>query len=133
MVDPGRLADVLSELAGSMTSDASMLGVVDALVGCIVRVLPVTGAAAMLIVPGTDSRYVVGSDEATRLFEELQLQSGAGPAWLAQETGEAVSITDLHADGRFAGLVAAAGGGPAAVFSLPLRHDYDRFGSIDLF
>ena len=134
MVDEGKLAEVLSEFARTMIVESPMRAIADRLVKRIVEVLPVTGAGVTLIVPETASRYIAASDESALRYEQLQSDIQDGPLHLAYATGEAVSVADLHDDGRFSQFAEAAlPGGLAAVFTFPLRHDTDRLGAMALY
>lgn len=134
MVDEGKLAQVLSDLARTMITDSPMQGIADRLAKCIVEVLPVTSAGVTLIVPETGSRYTAASDATALRYEQLQNDIQDGPFHVAHATGEAVRVADLHADVRFSQFAAAAiPSGLAAVFTFPLRHDTDRLGAMDLY
>src|SRR4029434_2871432 len=91
-----QLSDVLSEFARTMVTDFPIQAILDHLVKRIVDVLPITAAGVTLISPGTDPRYVAGSDESALRFEELQTELGEGPCLAAYRTGEAVSVADLR-------------------------------------
>ncbi|MGZ5374658.1 MAG: diguanylate cyclase domain-containing protein [Aeromicrobium sp.] len=134
MVDEGKLAEVLSEFARTMIVESPMQEIADRLVKRIVEVLPVTGAGVTLIVPETASRYIAASDESALRYQQLQSDIQDGPLHMAYATGEAVSVADLHNDGRFSQFAEAAlPAGLAAVFTFPLRHDTDRLGAMALY
>ncbi len=133
MVDEGKLCEVLSEFARTMTTESPVHGIADRLVKCIVEVLPITGAAIRLTYPDVASRYITASDDATLCYEQLQSETD-GPSRISEATGEPVSAADLQADGRFPTFAAAAcPAGAAAVFTFPLRHDVDRLGALTLY
>ena len=89
MVDEGKLAQVLSDLARTMITDSPMQGIADRLAKCIVDVLPVTSAGVTLIVPETGSRYIAASDATALRYEQLQYDIQDGPFHVAHATGEA--------------------------------------------
>ncbi len=134
VVDEGKLSEVLSEFARTMTTESPVHGIADRLVRCIVEVLPITGAAITLTFPDTASRYITASDEAALRFEQLQYETLDGPSAISATAGVAVSIMDLQADGRCPTFAAAAcPAGAAAVFTFPLRHGADRLGALTLY
>jgi diguanylate cyclase (GGDEF)-like protein len=134
MVHEGKLSEVLCEFARTMVVASSMRAIADRLVERIVEVLPVTSAGITLIVPETASRYITASDESALRYEQLQSEIQDGPFHMAYATGEAVSVADLHDDGRFSEFAAAThSAGLAAVFTFPLCHDTDRLGAMDLY
>jgi diguanylate cyclase (GGDEF)-like protein len=129
-----RLSEVLSEFARTLVTDFPIQAILDHLVGRIVDVLPVTGAGVTLISPGTDPRYVAASDEAALRFESLQTELGEGPCLKAYETGEPVSIPDLHDTDEFPAFTPRAlEEGLVAVFTFPLRHGERQLGALDLY
>ncbi len=134
MVDEGKLSHVLCEFARTMITDSPMQGIADRLVKCIVQVLPATSAGITLIIPDTSTRHVAASDEFAFRYEQIQSEVQHGPLRTAHATGEAVSVANLHEDGRFAEFSAATRAtGLAAVFTFPLLHDTDRLGALNLY
>ena len=119
-----QLADVLSEFARTMLTDFPIQGILDHLVKRIVEIMPITAAGVTLISPGVDPRYVAASSGSALRFEQLQTELGEGPCLAAYQRGRgdlgggsarARAVPELRAAG--------AGGGLAAVFTFPLRHD----------
>jgi len=129
-----RLSSVLSEFARTMVTDFPIQRILDYLVERIVEVLPVTGAGVTLISPGVAPQYVAASNAAALRFEQLQTELCEGPCVAAYESGAAVAIPDLAADGSFPAFgPAALAAGMAAVFTFPLRHGSGRLGALDLY
>ncbi len=134
MPNEQQLSSVLSEFARTLVTDFPIQGILDHLVLRIVDVLPITGAGVTLITPDTDPRYVAASDDAALRFEELQTELGEGPCLVAYETGESVSVADLHDDPRFPNFTRRAlEEGLVAVFTFPLRHGDMQLGALDLY
>src|SRR3984957_15700373 len=101
MPEDEQLSDVLSEFARTMVTDFPIQGILDHLVKRIVDVLPITAAGVTLIAPGLEPRYVAASDSSALRFEKLQTELGEGPCLAAYTSGEAISVPDLHLEGRF--------------------------------
>jgi diguanylate cyclase (GGDEF)-like protein len=129
-----QLSEVLSDFARTMLTDFHVQGILDELVGRIVRMLPITGAGVTLISPLAGPRYVAASDSAALRFEELQTELGEGPCLAAYLTGEAISVPDLSTEPRFKLFCARAqDAGLAAAFTFPLRQGTRRLGALDLY
>ena len=134
MVDSVRMSELLSDFARTLATDFSVQTILDRLVKSIVDLLPVTGAGVSLISIDAAPQYVAASNARALLFEQLQSDLGEGPCQLAFSSGEAVSIPDLAADGRFPSFgEAALAGGLAAAFTFPLRAIDSRLGALDLY
>ncbi len=134
MPNEQQLSSVLSEFARTLVTDFPIQGILDHLVLRIVDVLPITAAGVTLITPDTDPRYIAASDEAALRFEELQTELGEGPCLVAYETGESVSVSNLHDDPRFPNFTRRAlEEGLVAVFTFPLRHGDMQLGALDLY
>ena len=134
VVNEDKLSVLLSEFARTLTTDFPISGILDYLVKRIVDVIPVSSAGVTLISDTKAPRFVAASDSSALRFERLQSELGEGPCLAAYETGEAVMIDDLRAEGRFPRFVpAAAEAGLAAVFTIPLRHDGGCLGALDLY
>ncbi len=129
------LSDVLSEFARTMVTNFPIQGILDHLVSRIVDILPITAAGVTLIVPGLDPRYIAASDPSALRWEQLQTELGEGPCLAAFETGEAVSVPDLHFEERFPKFAPRAlASGLVAVFTFPLRHEERQpLGALDLY
>jgi diguanylate cyclase (GGDEF)-like protein len=129
-----RLSDVLSEFARTLVTDFPIQGILDHLVRRIVDVLPISAAGVTLISPTTEPRFIAASDESAMQAERLQTELGEGPCLAAYHTGSAVSVADLHEDGRFPAFSAQAlAQGLVAVFTFPLRDGDRRLGALDLY
>ena len=100
MVDEGKLSEVLCELRADDDHRSPMQGIADRLVKCIVEVLPGTSAGITLIVPETRPAYIAASDELALRYEHIQARSRMD-RFTGPRAGEAVSVADLHDDGRF--------------------------------
>ncbi len=134
VVDEDTLISLLSDFARTLTTDFPIQRILDHLVDRIVDVLDVTAAGVTLISPGAMPHYVAASDADALAFERMQTELGHGPCVSAYETGEAVLVPDLRADGRFADfLPTALDAGMRAVFAFPLRHGAGRLGALDLY
>jgi diguanylate cyclase (GGDEF)-like protein len=129
-----QLSEILSEFARTMLTDFPIQRILEELVRRIVELMEITGAGVTLISDTTSPHYVAASDGAALKFEELQTVLDEGPCVVAYQTGEAVSIPDLHKEKRFPGFVGAAlEAGLVAVFTFPLRQDDRRLGALDLY
>ena len=134
MVDEDTLSAVLSDFARTLITDFPIQGILDHLVERIVDVLPVSGAGVTLISPGKAPHYVAASNADALRCERLQTELGNGPCVLAYESGDAVTIPDLHRDARFPDFARSAlADGMRAVFAFPLRHGLGRLGALDLY
>lgn len=134
MPNEQQLSSVLSEFARTLVTDFPIQGILDHLVLRIVDVLPITAAGVTLITPDTDPRYIAASDDSALRFEELQTELGEGPCLVAYETGESVTVSDLHGDPRFPNFTRRAlEEGLVAVFTFPLRHGDMQLGALDLY
>ena len=70
----------------------------------------------------------------TAELEELQFTMGEGPCVAAYQSGAAVSVPDLHQDGRFPNFAPRAiEAGLAAVFTFPLGNGDACLGALDLY
>ena len=128
------LADVLSEFARTMVTDFPIQRILDHLVRRIVDVMPITAAGVTLITPGLQPRYVAASNQAALRYEKLQTELGEGPCLEAYLTGDAIVVSDLSVEDRFAEFTPRAmEAGLSAVFALPLRHGDLRLGALDLY
>ena len=129
-----QLSNVLSEFARTLVTDFPIQSILDHLVERIVDVLPITGAGVTVISPDRDPRFVAASDESALRFEELQTELVEGPCLVAYETGQAVTVPDLHNDHRFPNFAPRAiEAGLGAVFTFPLRHGTAQLGALDLY
>jgi diguanylate cyclase (GGDEF)-like protein len=129
-----QLSDILSEFARTMLTDFPIQRILEELVRRIVELMEITGAGVTLISDTTSPHYVAASDGSALRFEELQTALDEGPCVEAYQSGEAVSIADLHTETRFPGFVAAAlEAGLVAVFTFPLRQGDRRLGALDLY
>jgi diguanylate cyclase (GGDEF)-like protein len=134
MVREETLSAVLSEFARTMVTDFPIQRILDAFVQRVVQVLPVTAAGVTLIEPGLAPRYVAASSPEALAYERMQTELGQGPCVLAYHSGEAVSVPQLHCDGRFPQFAPRAlASGMGAVFTFPLRHGDGRLGALDLY
>ncbi|MEO5901579.1 MAG: sensor domain-containing diguanylate cyclase [Ilumatobacteraceae bacterium] len=134
MIEESRLAGVLCDFARTMTIESPMSGIADQLVQRIVEVVSAARASLTLVASEGAAEFIAASDATAVRYERLQAELHEGPGIDAHATGETIETADLHADSRFprfAGAVAADG--VAAVFSFPLRHDFDRLGWMTLY
>ncbi|MCW2539415.1 MAG: hypothetical protein JWN95_1140 [Frankiales bacterium] len=129
-----QLSSVLSEFARTMATDFPIEAILDHLVTRIVEILPVSGAGVTLIAPGVTPQYIAASDASALRFEQLQTEHDDGPCLLAFRSGEAVTVSDLCREPRFADFRShALGVGLRAVFAFPLRHGTRQLGALDLY
>jgi diguanylate cyclase (GGDEF)-like protein len=129
-----QLSDILSEFARTMLTDFPIQRILEELVRRIVELMEITGAGVTLISDTTSPHYFAASDGSALKFEELQTTLDEGPCVVTYQTGEAVSIADLHYEVRFPKFVAAAlEAGLVAVFTFPLRQGDRRLGALDLY
>ena len=129
-----KLSSVLAEFARTMVTDFTIQTILDHLVVRIVDVLPIDAAGVTLIAPGEAPLYVAASDDAARLFEQLQTELVEGPCLEAYRRNIAVSVPDLACDGRFPSFAERALAQElAAVFTFPLRHGEFQLGALDLY
>lgn len=134
MVDNEKMASVLSEFARTLVTDFPIQGILERLVARIVDLMPITGAGVTLISANLKPHYVAASDDVALRCERLQSELGQGPCLVAYQSGEAVIVPDLLADGDFPEFSrAAADAGLRAVFTFPLRHGSGRLGALDLY
>jgi diguanylate cyclase (GGDEF)-like protein len=129
-----QLSDVLSEFARTMVTNFPIQGILDHLVQRIVDILPITAAGVTLIAPGLEPRYIAASDPSALRYEKLQTELGEGPCLAAYNTGEGISVPNLHLEDRFPQFAPRAlASGLVAVFTFPLRHDDVQLGALDLY
>jgi diguanylate cyclase (GGDEF)-like protein len=129
-----QLSDVLSEFARTMVTNFPIQGILDHLVRRIVDILPITAAGVTLIAPGLEPRYIAASDPSALRYEKLQTELGEGPCLAAYNTGEGISVPNLHLEDRFPQFAPRAlASGLVAVFTFPLRHDDVQLGALDLY
>lgn len=99
------------------------------------EVLPVSGAAVVLMSGDQPAGTVASSGAAAADLEELQFVLGEGPCVECSRTGRAVlvpDVSDLARDRWPAFAARAAERGACALFSLPLRVGEIRLGVLDL-
>ncbi len=129
-----KLADVLSEFARTMLTEAPIREVLDHLVERVAEVTPVTAAAITLISSGGSPRYVAASSGAAMKFEYLQNSLSQGPCLLACQIGEAVTVPDLRHEDRFPRIAhRLLEEGLSAAFAFPLRSGDDLLGALALY
>lgn len=134
MIDESKLAGVLCDFARTMTIESPMSRIADQLVDRIVEIVSGVRAGLTLVASDSASEYTAASDAPAARYERLQLEMNQGPGIEAHATGEAVETADLYADSRFPRFAeAVSADGVAAVFSVPLRHDFDRLGWMSLY
>ena len=128
------LSALLGALAGTLSTDIPIQGILDQFVKRIVDVLPITSAGVTLISAGEAPHYVAASDDAALRYEKLQSNIGQGPCVWAYESGEPVIVPDLRVERRFPRFAPAAiTAGLGAVFTFPLRNGDGRLGALDLY
>jgi hypothetical protein len=122
-------SDVLSEFARPVVTDLP----IDTVVERTVDTMPTNAGGVTPISPGAEPSSIAGSNDAALRFEELQTELDEGPRLAAYHSGEAISVRHLGSEARSPEFDSrAADVGPAALFSLPLRHGDPRIGALDL-
>lgn len=128
------LANVVRDLARTLTTDSSIQGILDHLAGKIAEVLTVTGAGVTLISHDLNPQYVAASNDAALGFEQLQSKYEDSPFILAYQAGQSLAVPDLMVDDRFQVFgPEARSEGLAAVFTFPLRHGDGCIGALNLY
>jgi hypothetical protein len=98
------------------------------------RLLPVTGAGLMVVDTGHVLRYVAASDEAGRVLEDAQEQTGEGPCVTALMLDRPVASADLAVDPRWPRLHPLIERTTVrAVFSVPVRIGGGPVGTLDAY
>jgi sigma-B regulation protein RsbU (phosphoserine phosphatase) len=134
VVDEKQLTSVLVEFARTLTADFSIQAILDHLVDRVVQVIPVSGAAVLLMESDGEHHFVAASDDVILGIETLQMQLKEGPCLQAYRTGEHVAIRDLAHDSTFAQFSpAAAQAGLGSVYAFPLRLDDHQLGALELY
>jgi diguanylate cyclase (GGDEF)-like protein len=130
-----RLADLLGEFARTLAlTELPVKEVLDGLVVRITEMLPQTSVGITLTLPESTPRYVAVSDSTALRCETLQTELGEGPRLAAGECGQAIAISDLSADTRFAQFAKRAGEeGVVSVFAFPMCYGGKQFGTLDLY
>jgi transcriptional regulator with GAF, ATPase, and Fis domain len=133
-MDGQLLSEAFVELTDTMVADFDVIEFLHVLTDRSARLLDVSAAGLLLADQRGGPRVVAASSEAARLLELLQLQLDQGPCLDCFRSGEAVTATDLRADGRWPRFAdAAAQVGFGAVQALPMRLREQVIGALNLF
>jgi hypothetical protein len=100
-MDGQLLSEAFVELTDTMVADFDVIDFLHVLTDRSARLLDVAAAGLLLADQRGEPRVVAASSEAARLLELLQLQLDQGPCLDCFRSGEAVTATDLRADGRW--------------------------------
>jgi hypothetical protein len=99
-----------------------------------VRLLPVDGAAVLLMTDSTRWDTAAATDATITALEDAQLAVGEGPSVEAYLAGGPVLVPDLRAaEGRWPVFAASAPAVIRAFFSFPLQIGAVRLGVLDLY
>lgn len=129
-----RLTEALVSFARLLVSDYDVGDVLYQLCDVAVDVTDATGAGILLEDIDGGLRYAVASDALTADLEAIQLELGEGPCMLAHATRSPVLIPDLGSEQRFPSMVPRTlDRGMRAVFTLPLLHNGESIGILDLY
>lgn len=129
-----RLTEALVSFARLLVSDYDVGDVLYQLCDVAVDVTGATGAGILLEDIDGRLRYAVASDALTADLEAIQLELAEGPCMLAHASREPVLIPDLGSEQRFPSMVPRTlDCGMRAVFTLPLLHNGDSIGILDLY
>jgi len=131
-IDTALLHDTLRRLRSEAPEgvEASLDRIVDATRS----VFSVTGAGLMFLDEADDLRYVAASDEAVRILEVAQEQTGDGPCVDALLGDRTVATPDITADQRWPELARRMKGtGVRAVLGTPVHLGASSVGSLNVY
>lgn len=132
-----RMLEILVEAVDTLTDEFDLPGYLHRLSIRCVELLPVEGAAVVLITQHGELQLVASSDEDTRLLELAALQDARGPSSRCYLTGQAqlnveLTSTSVAQDsGPFA--TRARDSDFVTVHTLPMKLRHQVVGSLNLF
>jgi GAF domain-containing protein len=134
MADRELLIHAVSEFARTLARGAVSSDVLDDLAVRVTAVLAVADAGVSVLVSG-QFRFAAASDERSAGLERVQEAGQAGPGVDACLTGKIVTVAELTGTPREWGQYqqAVRDAGIAAVASVPMRHDGQGIGAVDLY
>jgi len=131
-VDPDLLTSTLQRLESTAPDSVedALQRVVDSATG----LFSVTGTGLMVLDDRETLRYVAASDDAGRVLEVVQEETGEGPCVECFVLGTTVTTDDATADGRWPALSARlAGTGIHAVMGIPVHVAGGPVGSLNVY
>ena len=134
MADLELLTDAVSEFARTLARGSAISKVLNDLTERITAVLGVAGAGVSIL-ESAGLRFAAASDECSVGLERAQEAGQAGPGVDACRTGKIVAVAGLPGTSRgwSAYQQAARDAGIVAVASVPMRHDGESIGTVDLY
>jgi len=134
MADLELLTDALSGFARTLARGSAISEVLTDLAERITAALGVASAGVSVLESGK-LRFAVASDERSADLERVQEAVQAGPCVDACLTGKIVTVADLSvtSPGWGAYQQAARDAGIVAVASVPMRHNGESIGAVDLY
>jgi GAF domain-containing protein len=128
------LTHAVSQFAQTLARGSAISEVLNDLTERITAVLSVAGTGVSVLESG-QFRFAAASDERSAGLERVQEASQAGPGVDACLTGKIVTVASLpKISGEWAALLQAAKDeGIVAVASVPMRHDSQSIGTVDLY
>ena len=134
MADQELLTDALSEFARTLARGSAISEVLTDLAERVTAVLGIAGAGVSVLESG-QFRFVAASDEHSADLERVQEAAQAGPCVDACLTGKIVTAAGLPdiSPGWDAYQQAARDAGIVAVASVPMCHNGESIGTVDLY
>lgn len=93
-----RLSAAFVKLTDTLVDDYDVVDVLHWLVEECATMLDTQAGGVLLVNPGGSLQLVASTSEEAKLVEMLQLAAGAGPCLDCFRSGEAVTVSDLHAE-----------------------------------
>jgi GAF domain-containing protein len=129
-----QLAEAFVELADAMVSGRDVIDFLHLLCRHAVTLLDVSAAGVMLADEANRLRAIAASDEGTHMVEVLALQHEEGPCLDAYRCGAIVQASSEEARRRWVRYYQLASGqGFRWMCGVPLRHDGETLGAMNLF
>jgi GAF domain-containing protein len=135
IVSTERLAQVFVEVADTLVHDFDLVEFLQTVTARVAELVAVDAAGLLLADPSGRLQFMAASDEASTLLELFQVQHHEGPCLDAFRARTPVVNADLQAAGERWPLFAprATGAGFRSVHAIPLRHDDQVIGVLNLF
>ncbi len=133
-VDRGALEESLRRLDRLPAAELDMAALLNQVVLAVSHLFSVTGAGLLVVDTAHELRYLASSDEAAKLLEDAQLQTGEGPCLDAFILDRRIRTGDLQADARWPSLrVVLEGTKVRAVLAVPVRFGSSPVGTLNLY